>query len=48
MTIGKKEGQSMDVSSRCVWDKDNDSMASGSFNSPSLFAVAIVYGCYLE
>lgn len=48
VTIGQKAGQSLDISSRCIWNKDFDSMASGSFESPSLYAVGIVFGCYVE
>ena len=34
--------------SRCLFDQEKDSFASGSYRNASLFAVATVYGVYYE
>ncbi|KAI3374407.1 hypothetical protein L3Q82_006233 [Scortum barcoo] len=46
--IGQLTGQSMQISSRCLWDASNDTYASYSFKNSSLFGVATVYAVYLE
>ncbi|XP_041847455.1 dynein light chain Tctex-type 5 [Melanotaenia boesemani] len=46
--IGQLNGQSMQVSSRFLWDASNDTFASYSFKNRSLFCVAIVYAVYFE
>ncbi|XP_074545280.1 dynein light chain Tctex-type 5 [Halichoeres trimaculatus] len=46
--IGQLTGQSMQISSRCLWDPSNDTFASYSFKNSSLFAVATVYAVYYE
>ncbi|XP_033507096.1 dynein light chain Tctex-type 5 [Epinephelus lanceolatus] len=46
--IGQLAGQSMQISSRCLWDASNDTFASYSFKNSSLFGVATVYAVYLE
>ncbi|KAI9090046.1 Tctex-1 family-domain-containing protein [Phlyctochytrium arcticum] len=48
VTIGEFKGQGIRVASRALWDTTTDSYASASFKNASLFAVAIVFGCYLE
>ncbi|XP_044076767.1 dynein light chain Tctex-type 5 [Siniperca chuatsi] len=46
--IGQLTGQSMQISSRCLWDASNDTFASYSFKNSSLFGVATVYAVYFE
>lgn len=46
--IGQQAGQSMQMSSRCLWDATTDSFACYSFTNSSLFGVATVYGVYFE
>ncbi|KAM9323531.1 dynein light chain Tctex-type 5 [Pholidichthys leucotaenia] len=46
--IGQLNGQSIQISSRCLWDASNDTFASYSFKNSSLFGVATVYGVYFE
>ncbi|XP_041660261.1 dynein light chain Tctex-type 5 [Cheilinus undulatus] len=46
--IGQLTGQSMQISSRCLWDASNDTSASYSFQNSSLFGVATVYGVYYD
>ncbi|XP_042283552.1 dynein light chain Tctex-type 5 [Thunnus maccoyii] len=46
--IGQLTGQSMQISSRCLWDASNDTFASHSFKNSSLFGVATVYAVYFE
>ncbi|KAF3858694.1 hypothetical protein F7725_011895 [Dissostichus mawsoni] len=46
--IGQLAGQSMQISSRCLWDAANDTFASFSFKNSSLYGVATVYAVYYE
>ncbi|XP_060939628.1 dynein light chain Tctex-type 5-B-like [Limanda limanda] len=46
--IGQLTGQSMQISSRCLWDKANDTFATYSVKNSSLFGMATVYGVYYE
>ncbi|XP_077377258.1 dynein light chain Tctex-type 5-A-like [Festucalex cinctus] len=46
--IGQLAGQSMQISSRCLWDPANDTFASWSFKNTSLYGVASVYALYFE
>nr|XP_057922650.1 dynein light chain Tctex-type 5 [Doryrhamphus excisus] len=46
--IGQLAGQSMQISSRCLWDASYDTFASWSFKNTSLYSVATVYAVYYE
>ncbi|TMS10018.1 tctex1 domain-containing protein 1-A [Larimichthys crocea] len=46
--IGQRTGQSMQISSRCLWDATNDTFTSYSFKNSSLFGLATVYAVYSE
>ena len=46
--IGSKNGQHVFVASRCVWAEKTDNFASASFQNSHLFAIATVFGLYLE
>ncbi|KAI4809686.1 hypothetical protein KUCAC02_018552 [Chaenocephalus aceratus] len=46
--IGQLAGQSMQISSRCLWDAANDTFASFSFKNSSLYGVATAYAVYYE
>ncbi|KAI8826262.1 Tctex-1 family-domain-containing protein [Fimicolochytrium jonesii] len=50
VTIGEFKGQGIQVASRAVWDTTTDSYASArrSRTYATIFAVAIVFGCYFE
>ncbi|XP_030258375.1 dynein light chain Tctex-type 5 [Sparus aurata] len=48
VSIGQLTGQSMQISSRCLWDASNDTLASYSFKNSSLFGVGSVYAVYYE
>lgn len=46
--VGQLGGQSLQISSRCLWDPQSDTFSSYVFKNTSLFAVANVYGVYFE
>ncbi|NXB78532.1 TC1DA protein, partial [Donacobius atricapilla] len=46
--VGQLAGQSLQVGSRCLWDPQSDTFSSYVFKNASLFAVATVYGVYVE
>lgn len=46
--IGQRSGQSMQVSSRCLWDASSDTSASYVIKNSSLFGAANVYAVYYE
>lgn len=46
--IGQLAGQSMQISSRYLWDASNDTFTSYSIKNSSLFGMATVYAVYLE
>ncbi|XP_053446453.1 dynein light chain Tctex-type 5 isoform X2 [Nycticebus coucang] len=46
--IGQLDGQSILIGSRCLWDPKSDIFSSYVFRNSSLFALANVYGVYLE
>ncbi|NXO98560.1 TC1DA protein, partial [Certhia brachydactyla] len=46
--VGQLGGQSLQISSRCLWDAQSDTFSSYTFQNTSLFAVANVYGVYFE
>ncbi|XP_059709561.1 dynein light chain Tctex-type 5 [Haemorhous mexicanus] len=46
--VGQLGGQSLQISSRCLWDPESDTFSSYVFKNTSLFAVANVYGVYFE
>lgn len=48
VTIGQLNNQGVRVASRCLWDTENDRMATSSFCGNDLFATAAVFGVYLE
>lgn len=46
--LGAKLNQGMSIASRCLMDERFDRCATASFQNGSLFAVATIYGIYLE
>ncbi|XP_014746560.1 PREDICTED: tctex1 domain-containing protein 1 [Sturnus vulgaris] len=46
--VGQLGEQSLQISSRCLWDPGSDTFSSCVFKNTSLFAVASVYGVYFE
>ncbi|PIK40918.1 putative tctex1 domain-containing protein 1-B-like [Apostichopus japonicus] len=48
VTIGENIGQSLQVSSRAVWDTLTDSFVSTNFQNSTLFCIAKVFAVYCE
>ncbi|KAI8909056.1 Tctex-1 family-domain-containing protein [Gorgonomyces haynaldii] len=48
VNVGEFKGQGIKVASRAVWDTTTDTYASASFKNATLFAVAMIFGCYYE
>jgi hypothetical protein len=48
VTLGEFKGQGVRLGSRCLWDTATDSSATASFRNGTLFAVAVVFGLYLQ
>ncbi|XP_040264140.1 dynein light chain Tctex-type 4 isoform X1 [Bufo bufo] len=46
--LGQMSHQGVKVSSRALWDPQNDNVASASYSNSTLFAVAMVHGLYYE
>ncbi|XP_075688693.1 dynein light chain Tctex-type 4 [Rhinoderma darwinii] len=46
--LGQMGHQGVKVSSRSLWDPQNDNFASASYSNATLFAVAMVHGLYYE
>lgn len=46
--IGQQRGQSLSITSRCLWDTSHDRMATSSFSGDTFFACASVFGIYQE
>lgn len=46
--IGSKNGQSMQMVSRAVWNTDTDNFATATFQNQSLYAIASVHATYFE
>ncbi|KAG9463730.1 dynein light chain Tctex-type 4 [Eleutherodactylus coqui] len=48
VVLGQMCHQGVKVSSRSLWDPQNDNFASASYSNATLFAVAMVHGLYYE
>lgn len=48
VTIGEKTNQCLLAASRCVWDTNWDTFATGSFENSTLYAYGAVYAVYYE
>mmetsp|Transcript_17048 Transcript_17048/g.43902 ORF Transcript_17048/g.43902 Transcript_17048/m.43902 type:complete len:128 (-) Transcript_17048:149-532(-) len=48
VVIGEQASQGIRVASKCLWDVSSDNWASYTYQNNSIFAVAIVFGCYYE
>ncbi|XP_064606974.1 uncharacterized protein LOC135471613 [Liolophura sinensis] len=48
VAIGEKAGQCAIVTSRCVWDPNFDNSATYTFETPSVYCTATVFGVYSE
>ncbi|XP_055485031.1 dynein light chain Tctex-type 5 [Psammomys obesus] len=46
--IGQRDGQSIHIGSRCLWDPQNDTVSSYTFKNSTFFALANVYAVYFE
>lgn len=46
--LGQQANQGLQISSRSLWDAENDNFASATFANSYLFAVATVHGLYFE
>lgn len=48
VTICQDAKQSMQMVSRCLWNKDTDNFAEAVFKDADLYAVATLYAVYFE
>ncbi|XP_060568644.1 dynein light chain Tctex-type protein 2B-like [Ruditapes philippinarum] len=48
VTICQDAKQSMQMVSRCMWNKDTDNFSEAVFKTADLHAVATLYACYFE
>ncbi|KAL4235686.1 Tctex1 domain-containing protein 3 [Mactra antiquata] len=48
VTITQDAKQSMQMVSRCMWNKDTDNFAEAVYRTADVHAVATVYACYFE
>ncbi|KAK6475987.1 tctex1 domain-containing protein 3 [Huso huso] len=46
--IGEKNGQSVKIASRALWDAEKDNWVSAAFENSAMFAVALVFALYFE
>lgn len=46
--MGQLTGQGMRSVSRCAWNEEFDNFAQYSYQTPTFYAVAVVYGVYTE
>ena len=46
--VGQDSDQSVQVASRCLWNTATDNFAAATFRNSSIYAVAVVYGVYLD
>ena len=46
--IGEDTEQSVQMASRCLWDHNTDNFAAATYRNSSLYAIATVYGLYME
>ncbi|XP_002731769.1 dynein light chain Tctex-type protein 2B-like [Saccoglossus kowalevskii] len=46
--IGSQKGQSLQMSSRAIWDTENDNFSTATYTNESLFCVALAHGVYFE
>ncbi|CDW80687.1 UNKNOWN [Stylonychia lemnae] len=46
--IGEITGQGVRVASKCLWDDQNDNLASFTYQNNSLFCTGMVFGVYYE
>ncbi|XP_057641159.1 dynein light chain Tctex-type 5 isoform X1 [Chionomys nivalis] len=46
--IGQRDGQSILISSRCLWNPKSDTVSSYALRNSTLFALANVYAVYFE
>jgi hypothetical protein len=46
--MGEVIGQSMRSVSRCAWNEEFDNFAQYCYQTPTLYAIGVVYGVYTE
>ena len=46
--LGQDTDQSVQMASRCLWNSATDNFAAATFRNSSIYAVAVVYGVYLD
>ena len=46
--VGQDNEQSVQLASRSLWNANTDMFAAATFRNNSLYAIALVYGLYLE
>ena len=48
VVIGQDTDHSVEVASRCLWNPTTDNFATATFRNDSLYAVAMVFGIYMD
>ena len=46
--VGQDTDQSVHMASRCLWNPGTDMFATATYRNNSLYAIAVVYGLFLE
>ena len=46
--LGQDSDESIQIASRCLWNHETDNFAAATYRNNALYAVAIVYGMYLD
>ena len=46
--VGQDSDQTVQLSSRCLWNHSTDNFAAATFRNNSIYAIAIVYGLHLD
>ena len=46
--VGQDTEQSVQMASRCLWNHATDNFAAATYRNNSVYAIAVVYGIYLD
>jgi hypothetical protein len=46
--IGQDTEQGLQLASRCLWNPQTDNFAAATYRNSSIYAIALVYGLYLD
>lgn len=48
LSIGQNKGQGLEITSRFIWNTSTDNYATATYKNKDMFAVATVYGLYMD